>query len=62
MNLGKLYGMGGENSMDNAKPHAKNNPNYKENKFTEEEAVMHADKAGDFPPSLNEIPKETNPQ
>jgi len=48
--------------MDNAKPHAKNNPNYKENKFTEEEAVMHADKAGDFPPSLNEIPKETNPQ
>ncbi|MCZ8515964.1 hypothetical protein O9H85_26900 [Paenibacillus filicis] len=48
--------------MDHEKAQSKNNPNYKEHKFTEEEAVMHADKAGDFPPNLNEIPKETNPQ
>ncbi|GAA4878102.1 hypothetical protein GCM10023310_67690 [Paenibacillus vulneris] len=48
--------------MDNAKENTKNNPNFKENKFTEEEAVMQAKNAADVPPSLNEIPKETNPQ
>ncbi|MBE1441933.1 hypothetical protein [Paenibacillus sp. OAS669] len=47
--------------MDNAKENTKNNPNFKENKFTEE-AVMQAKNAADVPPSLNEIPKETNPQ
>ncbi|CAG7628533.1 hypothetical protein ACFQI7_15430 [Paenibacillus allorhizosphaerae] len=48
--------------MDNATPNTKNNPNFKENKFTEDEAVMHAEKAANRPPNLNEIPKETNPQ
>ncbi|MCP3776238.1 hypothetical protein NLX71_23555 [Paenibacillus sp. MZ04-78.2] len=48
--------------MDSAEANTKNNPNFKENKFTEEEAVMHAGKVADRPPNLNEIPKETNPQ
>ncbi|WP_281887403.1 hypothetical protein [Paenibacillus sp. YYML68] len=48
--------------MDSAKANTKNNPNYKENKFTEPEAIMHADKAANRPPSLNEVPKESNPQ
>ncbi|AEI41642.1 hypothetical protein [Paenibacillus mucilaginosus] len=48
--------------VDSAKANTRNNPNFKENKFTEEEAIMHADKAANRPPSLNEIQKETNPQ
>ncbi|MCZ8522730.1 MULTISPECIES: hypothetical protein [Paenibacillus] len=48
--------------MDSAKANTRNNPNFKENKFTEEEAIMDADKAAKRPPNLNEIPKETNPQ
>ncbi|MCP1308279.1 hypothetical protein [Paenibacillus tyrfis] len=48
--------------MDSTKANKGNNPNFKENKFTAEEAVMHAGKAADRPPNLNEIPKETNPQ
>ncbi|WP_165971995.1 hypothetical protein [Paenibacillus piri] len=48
--------------MDSGKANTKNNPNFKENKFTEEEAIMHADKAAGRPASLNEISKQTNPQ
>lgn len=48
--------------MDNTRTNSRNNPNFKENKFTEEEAAMHADKAAKRPPSLNEVSKETNPQ
>ncbi|WP_248925738.1 hypothetical protein [Paenibacillus hamazuiensis] len=48
--------------MDSGKANTPNNPNFKEQKFTEDEAIMHADKAADRPPSLNEIPKQTNPQ
>lgn len=48
--------------MDNKKANTKNNSYFRKNKFTEEEAVMHAGKAANLPPSLNEIPKETNPQ
>lgn len=48
--------------MDNEKANHPNNPNFKEHKFTEEEAVMHAGKVAKRPPNLNEIPKETNPQ
>jgi hypothetical protein len=40
----------------------KKNPDYKENKFTAEEAVIRANKAADRPASLNGIPKQTNPQ
>ncbi|WP_179232642.1 hypothetical protein [Paenibacillus rigui] len=48
--------------MDNRKAKAANNPNFKENKFTEEEALIDADKAAERAASLNEIPKQTNPQ
>ncbi|MFE5317484.1 hypothetical protein ACFQ88_02130 [Paenibacillus sp. NPDC056579] len=48
--------------MDNKKADTKNNPNYRENKFTEEEALVQAENAAELPASLNEIPKETNPQ
>lgn len=47
---------------NDAAPGDRKNPNFKENKFTEEETFMHAEKAADRPPSLNEIPKQTNPQ
>ncbi|MCR8631756.1 hypothetical protein [Paenibacillus radicis (ex Xue et al. 2023)] len=48
--------------MDVTKANSKKNPNYKENKFIEEEAVMHADKAAERSASLNQIPKQSNRQ
>jgi len=48
--------------MDNKKADTSNNPDFQQNKFTEDEALMHAEKAAEAPASLNEIPKETNPQ
>ncbi|WP_019533770.1 hypothetical protein [Paenibacillus ginsengihumi] len=45
-----------------AAPDGRKNPNFKENKFTEEQTFMRAEKAADRPPSLNGIPKQTNPQ
>ncbi len=48
--------------MHNERKHTKNSPDFRENKFTEEETPVDADKAAKRPPSLNEVPKETNPQ
>ncbi|WP_165452294.1 hypothetical protein [Paenibacillus thalictri] len=48
--------------MGSGKANRSNNPNFKENKFTEDEAAMHAEKAAKRPASLNEVPKQTNPQ
>ncbi|WP_201305362.1 hypothetical protein [Paenibacillus puerhi] len=37
-------------------------PNYKENKYVQEESALHAEKAAKRPPSLNGVTKENNPQ
>lgn len=47
--------------MNKAESSAINAAKTKENKFKQEEATLHADKAAAFPPNLNEIPKENNP-
>jgi hypothetical protein len=36
--------------------------NFKENKFNEEEPIMKAGKAAKYTPSVNETPKQNNPQ
>lgn len=48
--------------MDKARSNTENSPNFRENKFTEEETAVDADIAAKRAPSLNEVPKETNPQ
>jgi hypothetical protein len=48
--------------MDTTKPGSPKSPDFKENKFIEEESVLHADKAAKRPPSINLIPKQNNPQ
>ncbi|SDJ56305.1 hypothetical protein [Paenibacillus naphthalenovorans] len=48
--------------MENKKANKRNNPDFRENKFTQEGAIVEPVKAATHPPSLNEVPKETNPQ
>lgn len=48
--------------MENKKANKRNNPDFRENKFTQEGTIVEPDKAATHPPSLNEVPKETNPQ
>ncbi|MBP1155635.1 MULTISPECIES: hypothetical protein [unclassified Paenibacillus] len=48
--------------MTNGRADNKINPNFRDNKFTQEGTIVEPDKAALHPPSLNEIPKETNPQ
>lgn len=45
-------------------PRKRHNPNFKENKFTQETDIttLNARKANDYAASLNKISKNTNPQ
>jgi hypothetical protein len=48
--------------MDVTKPGSPKSPDFRENKFIEEEAELKAGKAAKRPPSINGIPKQNNPQ
>ncbi|SDC52918.1 hypothetical protein SAMN02799630_00096 [Paenibacillus sp. UNCCL117] len=41
---------------------SRNNPNYKENKYVQEDSAISAEKAAKRPASLNGVTKENNPQ
>ncbi|WP_409341851.1 hypothetical protein [Paenibacillus sp. MBLB4367] len=37
-------------------------PDYRENKFVQEQTELQPEKAADYVPSLNQVSKENNPQ
>jgi len=53
---------GGETRMSGKSAESGNNPNYKENKFLQEDSPISAEKAAKRPASLNGITKENNPR
>jgi hypothetical protein len=44
-----------------AKPENSRSNETKENKYREEDRTLHADKAAEYPPTLNKVTKQNNP-